>query len=72
MYLNRSQKAESDKSGADRKGEASRLISSKSFWINDQIVTDPRREMSKSDVFDGHLILLKCAKSRMVIYVDFD
>jgi len=56
----------------DKAGEASRLISSKAFWINDQLVSDPRRELVRGDVFDKHLVVLKCGKNRAVLYIDFE
>jgi hypothetical protein len=36
------------------------------------MVNDPRREISRSDVFDGHLVVLRVGKSRVILYVDFE
>ena len=51
-------------------GDANRLISSKSLYINDRRIEDPRSEISRSDLVDGHLAVLKYGKNSVVLYID--
>lgn len=55
------------------RAEASRLIKPRNsgMFINDQPVTDPRRLISRSDLIDGHIAVLKRgSKDTFVLYVD--
>jgi len=48
------------------------VITSRSVWINDTLANDPRREITKDEIFDDHLVVLRVGKSRMILYVDFE
>ncbi|KAL7419042.1 tyrosyl-tRNA synthetase [Cryptotrichosporon argae] len=41
------------------RGEANRLISSGGLYLNDAPVADPRRGVSRSDLIDGRLVILR-------------
>ena len=55
-----------------RLGEASRAVSiERCMRINDRLVLDPREEIKRRDLVDGHIVVVKLGgKQHLVFHVD--
>lgn len=53
------------------RAEASRLVKGKGVTVSGRRISDPREEISREDVVDGHLVVLRQGKNgHLIFYIE--